>query len=193
MIQAQALNGYLMNGDLPRGGLEKRRGSPLFNVYRCGDGRWLAVGFIQSLEHRWADVCHALSLERLIDDPRFAELQNDSPEAQELTELLDGIFATKPRDEWLPILKAHNAVCAPVQDYEELGSDPQVVANEYIVEVPHPDHGTVREVGLPIKLSETPGAVVSAAPRLGQHTEEVLLGLGYTGERIAELRDKGVI
>jgi crotonobetainyl-CoA:carnitine CoA-transferase CaiB-like acyl-CoA transferase len=193
LLQAQALNSYLLNGDLPRGGQEKRSGSPLFNVYRCGDGRWLAVGFIQPLERRWTDVCHALGLERLIDDSRYADLRNDSPEALELTELFDDIFATKSRDEWLSILKAHNTVCSPVQDYDELSSDPQIIANEFIAEVPDPRHGTVREVGLPIKLSETPGAVVSTAPGLGQHTEEVLLGLGYSKEKVAELRNRGVI
>ncbi len=193
LLQAQALNAYLFNGDPPRGGPEKRSGSPLFNVYRCGDGRWLAVGFIQSLEHRWSDVCHALGLEHLIDDPRYTEIENDTQDARELTALFDRTFATKPRDEWLAILKAHRAVCSPVQDYEELTTDPQVIANEYLAELPYAGGGTIREVGVPIKMSETPGAARASAPELGQHTQEVLAELSYTVAKIAALRDKGVI
>ena len=80
-----------------------------------------------------------------------------------------------------------------VYDVEEMVADPQVLHRRMIVEVEHPKHGAVREVGVAIKLSETPGSVRSAAPAPGEHTDEVLEGLGMRPQEIATLRTKGVI
>ena len=80
-----------------------------------------------------------------------------------------------------------------LQDYAQAAADPEVIANEYIVEMEHPGGGTVKVVGQPIKLSDTPTAPSPAAPELGQHTEEILLELGYEWEQIAALGDAGAI
>jgi len=83
---------------------------------------------------------------------------------------------------------------ARVQNYSDVSSDPQVLANDYVVEVDHPTAGRVRVVGLPVKLSKTPGRIRSTAPELGQHTEDILLDVGgYSWEEISALRDDGVI
>ncbi len=83
--------------------------------------------------------------------------------------------------------------CAPVQDYVDVGNDPQALANGYITTVEHPNLGPLRVVGVPVRLSETPGAVRTPAPELGQHTEEILLELGYDWEQIEGLKLAGVI
>jgi crotonobetainyl-CoA:carnitine CoA-transferase CaiB-like acyl-CoA transferase len=80
-----------------------------------------------------------------------------------------------------------------VQDYEQLTRDPQALANEYLVEVDHPTNGTTQVVGAPWRFSATPAEVAPAAPELGQHTEEVLLSLGYSWDQISALRDAGAI
>jgi formyl-CoA transferase len=84
-------------------------------------------------------------------------------------------------------------VCAPVQHYPEVAEDPQVTANELILELDHPQFGRVRQVGIPVKLSRTPGAARGTAPEHGQHTEEVLLAAGYSWDEIGSLRSKGAI
>jgi crotonobetainyl-CoA:carnitine CoA-transferase CaiB-like acyl-CoA transferase len=80
-----------------------------------------------------------------------------------------------------------------VQDYETLLDDPQALANEYVLTVDHPTNGPTQVVGVPWKFSETPAVVAAAAPELGQHTEEILLGLGYSWEEIGALRAGGAI
>jgi crotonobetainyl-CoA:carnitine CoA-transferase CaiB-like acyl-CoA transferase len=80
-----------------------------------------------------------------------------------------------------------------VNDYADVANDPQVLVNEYVVEIDDPIHGKVRVPGIPVKLSKTPGKVERLAPELGQHTEEVLMKvLGYTWDDLAKLRDAGV-
>jgi crotonobetainyl-CoA:carnitine CoA-transferase CaiB-like acyl-CoA transferase len=84
-------------------------------------------------------------------------------------------------------------ICAPAQDYDALMEDPQALDNEYLVNVDHPIAGPMKVVGQPWRFSETPVAIAPAAPELGQHTEEVLLDLGYTWDDITALRDKKAI
>jgi crotonobetainyl-CoA:carnitine CoA-transferase CaiB-like acyl-CoA transferase len=94
------------------------------------------------------------------------------------------------------ILREHRGdfIFTVVNELSELPQDPQVVANDYIVEFDHPNHGATRMLGLPVRLSETPGGIRAPAPEFGQHTEEVLMDvLGWDWDRIAELRAKEVI
>jgi crotonobetainyl-CoA:carnitine CoA-transferase CaiB-like acyl-CoA transferase len=113
--------------------------------------------------------------------------------ARGLVQLLVDAFAADDRDSWLEKLRAEDIVCAPVQDYADVERDPQVLANDLIVELEHPQFGRFRQVGIPVKLSATPGAVTTTAPEHGQHTEEVLLASGYTWDDIRALRGKGAI
>ena len=192
VLQAWAINGYLLNGDLPKRRSRKEANNPLWNIYRCGDGRWIALGNNPS-DRFWPGACKALGIERLIDDPRSRDFKARAENAQYVIEVMDQAFLARTRDEWVKVLKAHGLFCSPVQDYPDLARDPQLIANDYLVDVPHPTLGNLREVGLPVRLSETPGAVRSSAPEYGQHTEEVLLEHGFTWEQIAELRDLRVI
>ena len=90
--------------------------------------------------------------------------------------------------------KGGDIIFAPVQSMSDLAADPQVIANNYIIDYNHETLGPVKVLGLPIALSETPGEVIAEAPEFGQHTEEVLQELGnYTWEEISELREKGAI
>jgi CoA:oxalate CoA-transferase len=103
------------------------------------------------------------------------------------------IIRSKPRDEWLKKLDEAEIPAAPVNDFADLAVDPQVIANDYVVEIDDPIHGKVKVPGIPVRLSETPGKVERLAPELGQHTEEVLMEIcGYTWDDLAKLREEGV-
>ncbi|MGH0030257.1 MAG: CaiB/BaiF CoA transferase family protein [Myxococcota bacterium] len=166
----------------------------LWNHYRCSDGRWLALGMLQS-DRYWADLCKAIGHPELGRDERFADLRARAANAAECVGALDAIFATKPRDEWLRILhEGGDFICTIVNSVDDLPDDPQMRSNGYIVDFDHPSFGPTPMVGVPVRLSETPGGIREPAPQLGQHTELILTeDLGYSWDDVAALREKGVI
>jgi crotonobetainyl-CoA:carnitine CoA-transferase CaiB-like acyl-CoA transferase len=168
--------------------------NPLWNHYCCGDGRWICLGMLQP-DRYWADFCRCLGRPELAEDERFANIGARAANAGAAVEILDAIFATRPRDEWMRILRAGgDFIFTVVNGVEDLPGDAQVRANDYVVDVEHPQFGTTQTVGIPIRLRETPGRIRTPAPEFGQHTEEVLRELlGYTWEQIAALKEQAVI
>jgi len=168
--------------------------NPLWNHYRCADGLWICLGMIQS-DRYWKDLCKALGIEQLIDDPRFNNIKAMGKNHRELVAILDRVFAMKPRAEWMDILKrGGDFIYTIVNTISDLPSDPQVVANEYIVDYDHPEIGKTKVVGVPVILSKTPGNPLGRAPELGENTEMILTELlGYSWEDVAKLREGGVI
>ncbi len=166
----------------------------LWNYYKCQDGRWLVLAMLQSQRY-WPDVCKALGLAALIEDSRFASPESREKNTRELIGLFDRAFAGHTAAEWTHIFhQGYDIIAAPVQSMNDLADDPQVIANKYILDYEHAVLGPLKVVGLPVSLSETPGAVIAEAPEFGQHTEEVLMEMGgYTWDEITSLRDKGVI
>ena len=169
-------------------------GNPLWNHYPCADGKWLSFAMAQP-DRFWHNFCRAVGILELEKDPRFENLTVRGQNAVELIRILDQHFATKPRDEWLKQFKAANVdlIYAPVQTIPEVFQDPQVLANEYVVDFEHPVFGPIKVTGVPYKFSETPAEPKSAAPGFGQHTEEVLVELGHTWDEISELKNEAVI
>ena len=102
------------------------------------------------------------------------------------------VFSAKTRDEWLKIFVEADVVCAPVYNHAEVTSDPQVIANEYVVEINHPTEGPVKVLGNPIHLGDHK-ARIGVAPLLGQHTDEVLKEAGYNDEEISGLKAEEVV
>jgi len=168
--------------------------NPLWNYYRCKDDRWIALGMLQP-DIKWPILCKALGIEHLENDPRYVDQLVRSDNRESIIEIMDAIFITKTADEWMKILKdTGDIICTPVQTSFDLRKDPQVIANNYIIEREHATLGKVKVRGMPIELSKTPGEIVVEAPEFGEHTEEVLLEMcGYTWEEIAALREKEVI
>jgi len=164
----------------------------LRNPYQTKDGRWIQLTMLQS-DRFWPELCKALSIEHLQNDPRFDSQENRTANSAELISILDDVFATKTKKEWQGHLKNFDLIWAPVNTYLEVVNDPQVLENEYIVEIEHPSGEQVKIVANPIQLSKTPTKVRKAAPSLGQHTEEILQGIGYTEGKIEELRAAKVI
>jgi len=169
--------------------------NPLWNHYRCGDDRWIALAMLQP-DRYWADFAAAIGHPELAEDPRFRAAPERGKNRTECVEILDAAFASRSRDEWLVQLREAKGdfIFTIVNEPGDVPDDPQVRANDYVVEFDHPQHGPTEMLGVPFRLSETPGSVRLAAPEHGQHTEEVLLDvLGWEWDRISELRERGVI
>ncbi|MCX8072133.1 MAG: CoA transferase [Candidatus Binatia bacterium] len=188
-VSSRAMMGFAIPR-LPR----KYAANPLWNHYRCQDGLWICLGMLQP-DRYWADFVRALGHPELATDPRFVDLRARAAHAAEAVDLLDRIFATRPRAEWVEILrKGGDFIFTVVNTVDDLPDDPQVVANDYIVPFDHPRFGPTKVVGLPVQLSATPGSIRLPAPEFGQHTEQVLIDLlGYTWDEVAALKEREVI
>ncbi len=195
MLQGLSLGMKLMMGfAIPRQA-RHRAGNPLWNHYRCQDGKWLALAMIQP-DRYWTEFCQALDRPELATDERFADLRARGQNAEAAVAALDEAFASRPRDEWMKILgeSSGDFIFTVVNTVDELPDDPQVRANDYIVDFEHPQYGGVQMLGMPVRLAETPGLVRTAAPEFGQHTEEVLIDLlGYSWDELGALREREVI
>jgi len=173
--------------------LRSKPSNPLVNHYRCQDGLWIVLGMFQ-VDKYWSALCRALGLNELIDDPRFNKAKGKEQHSAELVSLLDKAFASKTRPEWISIFQAADLLYSPVRDYWEVVNDPDVLENGFIVEYDYPGLGKIKDIGIPIELSKTPGSIRETAPQLGQHTEEILIELlGYSWEDIQNLQGKSVI
>jgi len=168
--------------------------NPLWNHYRCADDKWLALAMLQP-DRYWKDFCVATGLKELADDPRFADMRSRGKNAGQIIPILDRKFAEKPRDEWMKILKAGgDFIYCIVNSVTDLPDDPQVKANEYIVDHEIPGIGKTQVLGMPVRLSATPGQPRGHAPELGEHTELLLTEmLGYSWDDVARLREANVI
>jgi len=176
----------------PERELGKRAGNPIYNTYRCKDGKWMLLG-LQDSETYWPAFCKAAGIVELEKDPRFMDMFKREENNVELISILEKVFATKTLDEWSKICKENDFNFSPCQTFREVLTDVHALANEYIVEVDHPVFGKVKSAGHPFHLSKSPGSLANAAPQYGQHTEEVILELGYTWDDIADLRNEEVI
>jgi len=185
--QASEYTAYLMTGEVPG---RSNGGHPLlpmaYGVLETADGYIALVGVLP--DKRQA-LYEAAGVPELIEDERFAPIIYTTEIRQELFRLLADGFKAKTTDEWAAILDRIEVRYAPVNDYEQAASDPLVTTNKYIVELEDFNGETRRVVGSPIKMSDTPTSPSASAPELGQHTEEILLELGYSWEQIGELRD----
>ncbi len=141
----------------------------------------------------WVRLCGATGREDLLGEERFASnalrMQNVVP----LEDTLQDTLSQQSTAHWQEVLERAGVPCGPINDMAEVFADPQVTARDMVVELEHPLAGTTRNIGVPIKLSETPGSVRTAAPTLGQHTDAVLAEYDYAADDINGLRTRGVV
>jgi len=168
--------------------------NPLWNFYRCEDDRWIAFSMNQS-DRYWPPFCEAIGHPGLIEDPRFNGMELRAENREALIRLLDGIFESKPRDAWEGMFAGNgDIIWTRVQDVFDLPDDPQVIANNYIVDYDHPVLGPSKWIQTPVGYSSTPISSVKAAPAHGANTEEILIeSLGCSWEDISKLQKEGVI
>jgi formyl-CoA transferase len=184
----QQCTNFLTAGQVP-----VRRIRPLMDVYRTADGHLQLITTFMRTDNRLQAVCRALEIDDLSTDPRFASPERMEQHVLELREILRAAFLRRPTADWMPLLEREGIIGAPVYDYGQVFSDPQVQHNRMVMETDHPRIGPIRLVAPAVKLSETPGWVHRPPPLLGQHTDEILASVGYSAAEIAELHGADVV
>src|SRR3972149_959953 len=174
------------------GGIAPERGNmmlsgmfPCYEVYRCADGGYVSVGPLEAWF--WKGFVEALGRPDLAGGQYALGEEGERVKAE-----LSKAFAEKTRDEWVRAFARNDVCLSPVLSFDEALSHPNTAARRMVLPVPSPLGGTDRQPGMPIKIDGVPEAP-RRAPRLGEHDDEILSGLGYTEERISDLRAKGVV
>jgi len=165
--------------------------NPIINNFQAGDGRWFWLLLLQADRH-WPDLCRAIGREDLRLDPRFADIAVRRDNAPALVEELDRVFATKTLPEWGEIFDRENVWWAPVHTISDMIEDSAAHEAGVFIDVPGPE-GDIRAVASPADFYGTPWEPRGYAPELGQHTEEILLELGYDWNQIVALKEASVI
>jgi crotonobetainyl-CoA:carnitine CoA-transferase CaiB-like acyl-CoA transferase len=182
--------GYLLEGNVPQ---RQGSGHPMivpYQVFRTQDGEMFIVGSNQRL---WTRLCQALRRADLLQDPRFSSNMERVRHRHILVPILQGEIQRYPTAELHEMLDKAGIPCAPVNTLDKVLMDPQTLAREMIIDIPHPLIADLKLLGIPIKLSDTPGDVRLPPPLKGQHTEDVLSELGYSAAEITAFRERQVI
>lgn len=178
-------------GEAELGGDRTER-TPLRNLYRCGDGEWI-MGTNHPEQKHWPTLCTTLGLDALVDDPRFATVETRHAALPELYHHLDAAFATRSREEWLKVLTDAGLFFAPIKTFADVLDDEQALANGYVADQDHPILGRVRQPGFPMRFSRHTVGARGAAPRLAEHSREILEELGYGVGEIQHLTNAGAV
>jgi len=158
--------------------------------FMCSDGTYLTV--FASYPALWDRFVEVMNLQHLATDPRFSTRDARTVNAEALHQIIAKIYITKPTEYWVELLVKAGIPASPVNTVARMVADKQVVAREMIVEQQHPTAGKINVIGVPVKLSETPGGVRTRAPLLGEHTAEVIGALGYR-DQLEKLKQEGVV
>lgn len=159
---------------------------PRYNVYETKDGRYMALGALE--EKFWKGFCKAVGREDL------SEVRADTDlEKRAVIEEIKKIFIEKNQDQWIAFFENHDVCCVAVYDLSQMANDQQVLAREMVMDTVHPKEGPLKQVGIPIKFSETPGEIRLQSPAVGEHTEEILVELGFCSELINKWRNAGIV
>jgi crotonobetainyl-CoA:carnitine CoA-transferase CaiB-like acyl-CoA transferase len=185
------LTALMMGQDVPRH--QRKSTDPLRNFYECRDGKWLCM----TVAHHptaWRNFCLAIDHPELEHDARFENRDRRFENRDDFIAFLDTVFVSRTRDEWVPILSERDVFCSPVNTAVELTKDPQTTANDYVIDTSHRLFGDIKVPGYPIEFSETPANPGFTAPKLGEHTREILRDIGgYSETEITRFQKDGVV
>ncbi len=166
--------------------------NPFRNTYQTKDKKWFFFMMLQS-DRFWPAICKALEREDLEKDERFDSHAKRVKNHVELIAVLDEIIATKTREEWAKRFEHCKLIWEPETTVPEALADLQSTGDSYIQEIEHPSGNIIKLLGMPFQFNKTPIGPRSAAPELGQHTEDVLLELGYDWSQISQFKEQKVI
>jgi crotonobetainyl-CoA:carnitine CoA-transferase CaiB-like acyl-CoA transferase len=181
---------YFATGEIPPPMGSAHRLNAPYQVFDTQDGA-LSVGAAN--QSTWERLCKVLERQDLAQDPRFLTNADRIRHCRQLAATLQPVFRQRTTAAWLALLNEAGVPAGPIYNMAQVYEDPHVRAREMLVELDHPIAGTIKNIGIPVKLSRTPGRIRRPAPLLGQHTEEVLSWLGLDQAQIGKLRAAGAI
>lgn len=195
LLTDTVLSQFFNTGKVPNRGEHVLSGAyPFYNVYKTKDGKFITLGCLEPWF--WEHLCHEIGREDLIPFNMLHDYVGKPEGAKKYREIISSLkqqFLTRTRDEWYELFAKRDIPIGKVYSLDEVFTDPQVLHRKMVIEMTHPTKGKVKQVGIAIKLSATPGEVRSLPPTPGEHTDEILKSLGYTAQKIDGLRKSGVV
>ena len=162
-----------------------------YQAFMCQDNKYINVAV--GSERIWERFCQGMKREELSGNPEYATNGDRVRNRSQLVPFLQEIFLTRPANDWVENLQQYSVPCGAINDLADVFADPQIKAREMYLEMPHPTLGSIKQTGLPIKFSRTPGGLDRPPPLLGEHNHEILAGLGFDDGEIDEMKAKDVI
>ena len=181
---------YTMDGQVPPQVGNDHPTSMPTSAYRTADG---FINVAAAGSAIWKRLCDAIGRPDLMSDPRFASAQGRATNRAALADEINAVLASRPSLEWVESLNAAGVPCGPIHAMDEVFADAQVRHLNAAVAVEHPTLGTLNILNQAITLSRTPGAVVTATPERGEHSDEILGEIGLSAAEVADLRASGAI
>lgn len=187
---AQFFTRYFSSGEVPGPSGSGALTSPTYRAYQASD-QWIVISAFN--QRMWKGLCTALEKPEWLEDPRFINPQMRSDNRALMIQLIGAIIITQPLAYWEKRLIENEVPCSPVNTIDKVVQQPQVHARDMVQEMSLDGLGMMSMAGLPIKFSDSPGAIRLPPPRLGQHSADILQELGYSAEKIATLADSGAV
>ena len=181
---------YFVNGEIPGPLGSAHRVNAPYQALRTSDG-YINIG--AASQPTWEQFCRAIGQDALIEDPRYKASNDRKAREGELAELLEGILVEHSTEYWMEQLQSAGVVAGPIYDMAQVYADEQVLARDMKVTLADDEMGELQNIGIPVKLSATPGSIRHRGPGLGEHTRELLLEHGYTEAEVDALVDGGVV
>jgi crotonobetainyl-CoA:carnitine CoA-transferase CaiB-like acyl-CoA transferase len=175
---------YFATGEIPGPQGSAHQSNAPYQAFASADG-WLTIG--ATTPRNWEAFCRALGLERLLDDPRYRDTSLRYRHRDTLIPAIEQVIATRPTADWLAVLEGAGVPCAPIEDFGEVFNDPHLNARQYYWDAPHPKLGPVRQLGSPMRFSDTPVRRQKAGPLLGEESWALLSELGYRPAEIENM------
>ena len=162
-----------------------------YQAFMCQDNKYLnlAVGS----ERIWERFCEGMDMPELRDNPDYKTNIERAQNREKIVPYLQEVFIKQPVNHWVEKLQAVSVPCGPINDLEDVFSDPQLLSRDMLVEISHPTLGKIKQTGLPLKFSRTPGGLDRPPPLLGEHNHEVLKEIGFSTSEIEKLETQDVI
>jgi formyl-CoA transferase len=187
-----SLQAALCQAEFPPRTTRRNPLNPLVNHYLTRDGQRLVMCCVDQTKD-WPNVCRALELDHELDDPRFATRESRAQHTEQLVAIIDKVIAKKDLDEWTELFRKYDLVWGPVPTPQQLTSDPQLEANGVFVNLEDPVSGHLRTVNSPIELEGMGKRSPTPAPKVGEHTIEILRELGYSDTAIRSLLHQRIV
>ena len=192
--QVAALS-YHATGFMGTGVEPKRMGSGHpslvpYQSFSASDGQFIIGCANQGL---WERMCRAIGQDAMLNDPRYTTNTDRVEHRAECVGELSALFAQKTTAHWVDLIVEAGVPCGPINTVADVVSNPQVLARNMIAEVDHPNIPNLKFPGSPLKLTDSPATIRRVPPMLGQHNEEILEEAGYSPEKIADLKERGVL